>query len=357
MIHVLVSRRKRGIFENYLGHWGREVAPLVRLHFYEDLPEATSLPRGTWLFSDIDELKPALLDLATTLRDALVEAGLPVLNDPRAVLRRGDLLRTLHRRGMNRFRALEPDEDLSDLRFPVFLRRAADHNGPLTPLLHGRAEVDRWITRFRAFGTSRSELLVVEFLNTADAAGLFRKYAAFIVRGHVIARSLNRSRSWIVKHGTTEFDLDYQREELAFIETNPDREAVAEIARIARIDYGRIDYAVVDGEVQTWEINLCPTIGRGASPPSQTIPAEIREVREHAKQRFYGAFAAAWRAADALPEAVGDLAAPFSAAQRRAARGAMRRGHRLSILRGLLRPAKPLVIRAVDGLLVRESRR
>jgi hypothetical protein len=44
------------------------------------------------------------------------------------------------------------------------------------------------------------------------------------------------------------------------MEENPHARNVAEIFRIARNDYGRIDYTFVNGRLQTYEINLNPTV-------------------------------------------------------------------------------------------------
>src|SRR5262249_42167607 len=40
----------------------------------------------------------------------------------------------------------------------------------------------------------------------------------------------------------------------------PHRQALGEIFQAAGIEYGRIDYSVLDGRIVTWEINTNPTI-------------------------------------------------------------------------------------------------
>ncbi len=50
------------------------------------------------------------------------------------------------------------------------------------------------------------------------------------------------------------------REELDYVRSNPHAEELREIFELARIDYGRIDYSVVDGCIQVWEINTNPMI-------------------------------------------------------------------------------------------------
>lgn len=354
MIHVVVPAAKAYIFEEYLGHWGSEVSGRFRLHTFEDLPDQRAFERGTWLFTNLDELQPPVLVLVEALRDALVEAGVTILNDPRRVLRRRALLETLHARGINRFRATGLDGDLEDLRYPVFVRRASDHLGPLSPLLHSRRELDRWIGKALVWGASPEDVLVVEFLDTSGPGGLYRKYGAFVLDGRIHPRSLNRSTAWMVKHGTTDFTVDFQTEELEYVEDNPHRETLEEVVELAGVDYGRVDYGILDGRVQVWEVNLCPTIGRGARPSTTPMPEEVRAIRRRAKERFYAGFAEAWAAVDVAPEGP-PIPAPFTEDRRRAARESMEelpavweQPERFVFLRELLQPLKPVLQPVVD---------
>ncbi|MFI5426708.1 hypothetical protein [Aeromicrobium sp. UC242_57] len=49
-------------------------------------------------------------------------------------------------------------------------------------------------------------------------------------------------------------------EELEFIENFPHHDDVAEAFELAGLDYGRIDYGIVDGRMQVWEINTNPIV-------------------------------------------------------------------------------------------------
>lgn len=348
MIHILAPERKIPLFQEYFDHWGREVSFRVRMHRYEQLPDRLFLEPGVWIFSDLDELDPAVLALVEKVHDGLVSGGVPVLNDPRRVLRRKKLLEALYRQGLNCFRAAGLDGDLASLRLPVFVRQASDHLGPRTPLIHTRRELDRWIGTLVAWGAPAHDLLVVEFLDTASASGEYRKYAAFVLGGRILPRSVNRSRDWMVKHDSTDFTLEFQEEELAYVEENPHREALAEVVEVAGIDYGRVDYAVLDGRVQTWEINLCPTIGRGARPSSRERPPEVQTVRRRAKERFYRDFADAWRRVDRAPSGL-PIPAPFDPEDRERARRGLRNPppgqhhERLRRVRDALKPFRPLL--------------
>ena len=69
---------------------------------------------------------------------------------------------------------------------------------------------------------------------------------------------------------------------------------------MARIDYGRIDYGVLAGEPQVWEINTNPTIGRGPGPkvPQRADIVAYKEMLAPAFGAFYRDFQAAWEAVD-----------------------------------------------------------
>ena len=75
----------------------------------------------------------------------------------------------------------------------------------------------------------------------------------------ILARQIHFSRRWVVRVP----DLRQPAtacEELEYVESNPHADSVREIFELARIDYGRIDYGLAGGEIQTWEINTNPMI-------------------------------------------------------------------------------------------------
>lgn len=297
MIHYL-TLAGRWMFSEYLEYWGRELAESkIRILRYEDLLDETRFEPGTYVFSTIEEVTPSLARFIDELALRLGEApGVRIFNDPKRVLRRFDLHAELWRLGRNQFRSRRAADDLSGVRYPVFLRSERSHDGALSPLLHSPPEVETWLGRALALGRPLPDLMVVELCDTADAQGRYRKYAAFSVGGRIVPRSMNYGRNWMLKFGGNEFTLAMAEEELAYVESNPHERELAEIFAIAGIDYGRIDYAIKDDRVQTWEINVNPTIGRGLRPSSRTIAPELHETREKTKEAFYARFNAAWEA-------------------------------------------------------------
>src|SRR5688572_7843135 len=104
--------------------------PKVRTATYEALFRARKVPSATYIFSDIERLTPAELHLAADLYRGFGEAGLTRLNDPAKVMSRFELLRALHRSGINPFNVHRADDDPRPARFPVILRRGFDHRLP-----------------------------------------------------------------------------------------------------------------------------------------------------------------------------------------------------------------------------------
>jgi hypothetical protein len=329
----------------YLGLWARDLAERFRILHYESLPARRSFERGTYVLAALDQLAPGMRRLVEQLHHRLSgEEGFRFLNHPTLTLRRFELLEELRRLNRNEFGAARAAEDLAALRYPVFLRSESSHEGALSPLLRSPREVEGAIGRALVLGRRLRDLLVVEFCETADEDGFYRKYAAFIVGDRVVARSLNYGRQWMLKHHGTEFSRSMVLEERDYVFRNPHGGQLSEIFEVARVRYGRIDYAVKEGRIQTWEINLNPTIGRGLRPPTTHVPGELQPIRQETKEHFYSGFRQAWEAVDLTPDAESAVPVGLDPGTIRAARSAEVQGGRLAkALRTVLRPVKPVL--------------
>jgi hypothetical protein len=165
-----------------------------------------------------------------------------VLNDPRRSLLRFELLRSLHEAGVNAFNAYRPGE--TPVRFPVFLRPESGFL-KIAPRLHD------------SLPRVPDGQIAVEFCDTADDAGVYRKYGAYVVDNRIVPRHVFFSRDWLVK-GSDLRDPNYLAEELDYVRANPHAAPLLEICRTARIAWGRVDYSLLDGRIQVWEINTNP---------------------------------------------------------------------------------------------------
>ena len=76
------------------------------------------------------------------------------------------------------------------MRFPVFVRRASEHDGNVTGLLRDHRELDQAIVRALLAGIELEDVLIVEFCDTSHGSNRFRKYSAFRVGDRIIPRHL-----------------------------------------------------------------------------------------------------------------------------------------------------------------------
>jgi hypothetical protein len=345
MIHFLVPAAHDFAVRDYLDVSEASLREHFRVVHYEDLVRHKEFARGTYVLSTLDQLSEATAALLSQIYNQLQHVeGFRFLNHPTNTLQRFELLTELNQRGLNEFRAFRAGTNHNQPKFPVFLRNERLHEGALSPLLNSEREIQQAIGRALVQGHTPGDLLVVEFCDTASEAGYYRKYAAFVVGKQVIPRSLNYGKDWMLKHSQTEFTMPMVLEELDFVRQNPHEDQLLKIFELAHVEYGRIDYAIRNGSVQTWEINLNPTIGRGLRPRSKNIAPELDAVRDQVRQSFYQGFESAWKAV-LLPS---DVQPPIEVTidpgiLRAASVNGVRQTRVLDGVRTVLRPLKPLI--------------
>src|SRR5262249_29075847 len=146
-------------------------------------------------------LSPAGRELVAQLYDRLREAapGIRLLNDPRRVWRRFELLERMHAAGINRFRAYRAADASAVERFPVFVRQEAAHVGAITGLLQDQKELAAALRALWARGFPLDDLLVVEFQNMADSEGVIRMASVFKIGERLVPAFQLRGRRWILK--------------------------------------------------------------------------------------------------------------------------------------------------------------
>lgn len=238
----------------------RELFQRVTLLSYEELFTLRELPLGSYLFADLERLTVEETERAARCWQALSNAGPPVrlFNHPAASMRRYELLRHLYANGMNRFDAQRLTEPLRLRRFPLFIRSEDSHFvEDMTPLLHNQEELNQAAAELLAAGKSRDNKIIVEYLDVRDESGKFHYFTACMALGEIIFMGHVKSDHWVVKALANTLDRQAAMEPY-ILAHGP---MLRQIFRLANIDFGRIDYAVVNGEIQTFEINTNPTIG------------------------------------------------------------------------------------------------
>jgi hypothetical protein len=299
VIWFLVTAAQEHSIGDYLEARGRELADRIRILHYEDLPGRVRFEPGTYVLSALEYTSPPMRALLGAVHGQLAgREGFRFLNHPRRTLGRFALLGELARTGRNPFRAVRADGDLGGLRYPVFLRGERSHDGAVSPLLGSPREVEAAIGRALVSGRRLPDLLVVEFCDTADDSGRYRKYGAFVIGERIVSRRFDYGRDWMLKRESSEFSAAMGLEELEYVRGDPHARELREICDLASVGYGCVDYAVRDGRIVVWEINVAPRIGPGRREIPVPKPAEYERIQERTRAVFHPRLQAAFEALD-----------------------------------------------------------
>lgn len=270
--------------------------PLV-IRDYGWLMQVQRFPHGTYIFADRERLDVWQLRAFSNIYKHLSESGpgYRVLNNPARAMCRSTLLRSLFRAGINDFNAYLLTERMMPARYPVFIRRAFDHNNPLTALLHDEKQYQAALDRLYECNEPEEGLLVVEYCAEPVADGLFRKLSAYRVGDQVMFYNTVHQNDWLVKQGTMNAATDelYQDEQEKILH-NAYADEVMTIFETGHIDYGRLDFGIVGGRIQAYEINTNPD----TSPPS----AHPNPIRVKSQQFAFARYCDAMAALDTTDE-------------------------------------------------------
>jgi len=258
----------------------------------ESCPVAAAHHGWTVVFTDMERVPDGRMGEIEALWDALAASSqdIRLLNDPRTPKKRVPVLDLLHREGINEFATYSiANGDIPKPRkFPVFVREANDHRGPVSDLLADQQGLERWLGETRAAGRLPPTPIVTEFVDTADANGRFRKYGAFRIGDAIVPAHFHEADSWAVKIDNSTPDSALVEEEWNYIRTNPHEQQVMRVFRLLRTEYGRMDYALRDGRIQVFEINTSPTL---LEPGGSKFPERTRR-KEFVGRRLHRAFVA-----------------------------------------------------------------
>jgi hypothetical protein len=233
----------------------------VRVASYEELLKRPGELGVTYVFTDFDRLSLWRLVQAGFLFRQLKHQGCRVLNDPARIPHRFGLLRLLHREGINGFNAYRVDELVMPQRWPVFLRLEGSHSRPRSPLLADPDALRRAIGRAVQRGFPAAALLIVEYAAEPVRPGLFRRLSVFRIGDRLIGYTCAHEDKWVVKYGTPGIaPPELYEEEYAIVRDNPYGEAMRKCFDLAAVEYGRIDFGLVAGRPQIYEINTNPQV-------------------------------------------------------------------------------------------------
>ena len=260
MILFITKKSKEFTIQLLLETLGKELVYRIRLISYEELFRMRSFPVGTYVFTDLERLAPEETDNATVIWNTLSKSGkgIRLLNHPARSFRRFELLRHLYAAGVNDFNVYRLTDSVESLRYPVFVRAEGDHLGSMTPLLYSERELDNAVEQLMASGHGRDDKIIVEFTDTKGEDGIYRLYNDYIIGSRIVPRGFEESYQWMNKGMDSVPNPEFVSENQRYVETNPHEDRVRPIFELAGLEYGRIDYAVVDGQIRVFEINTNP---------------------------------------------------------------------------------------------------
>ena len=236
--------------------------------FYEDVFRRRKLPSGTWIFTDHERLSAYELTLAARVAFHLQRGGARVLNHPARVLCRFDLLRTLKTAGINDFSAWRAETFPKPESFPVFIRNEYDHRLGDPPLIPDQAALDAELAAIQKSEYPLVGKLVIEFAGEEVCPGVWQRFQTYHIAGETIAHTNVVDFKWVAKDVKDTKRLKrhpmfdrFIANEQAFISKNLYADVLSRAFKLAQIDYGRADFAIVNGKPQIYEINTNPNHG------------------------------------------------------------------------------------------------
>lgn len=247
----------RGFVERFDRNYGRSLVEMT----YDEFARRGCASAGAYVFTDRIRMSEWFRCLAADLWDQISELGdeVRLFNHPLKQMGRRELLRALHSQGLGDFNVHTLAEfEASDVRFPVFLRLENDHSGPKSGLIDDEEGLMREVARMLLAGAEPGNLLITEFLDTRCEDGLYRKYGAWRFGDRIVGQHCLISEEWNVK-AVNRLRTDEAIEETdAYFLQNPHAGALMPLFEVAGIEYGRVDYSILGGKFQVWEINDNP---------------------------------------------------------------------------------------------------
>lgn len=293
MINFISPEDQIWIIHNLIDRLDEDVRPFIRPISYHDFNDPLDIVEGAVVFTGLGVLTDVQREIAIEIADQLTRSDLEfrIMNHPEIALGRLDLLKSLHMKGFNSFEVYRLSEvSLDEPNFPVFIREEHNHTGTVSDIINDPDSLKNAIIDVQNRGFNIESLLIVEYLDTSDETGLFRKYSVQKFGNNIIPRYLSLDFHWMVKEnseipdGRELYTDERVQEEVQFMLENPHEEKLREIFEIAGIHFGRIDYSLLNGQIQTWEINTLPTF---VSYPGTKKQNPKRKKRDESKRIFY----------------------------------------------------------------------
>lgn len=268
---LMAPRTNRFTISEFLFEYAPKMVPRIRFIDVERIANGERVDAKTWIFVGHDEATdPQSRSQMLAVEAKLRNENQRVFNMPSRVLGRFELLKKLYEVGINTYNVHDADPtQMAAWRFPVFVRPRHEHERT-SILLHHKADAERLFAQHPQLASPDS--MVTEYVDTAEKGGvwngIYRKYSVQRIGDRYVARHVIFSRNWVTKTSDV-VEMALSAEDAAFVGIKHQPPILPEVIRafeIAGIEYGRIDYGLLNGKPQIWEINingvLVPRLGR-----------------------------------------------------------------------------------------------
>lgn len=234
---------------------------------YDETLKNRASPNAAYIFTDLDRLPSWRLHEAALHFRRLKERGIKVLNDPARFLGRFGLLRALNDAGINDFNVYRADDFKKPAKWPVFLRLEGNHAAPVSGLIEDEGQLEEALRRAIDEGAPRSALLIIEYHAEPVQPGIYRKLSVFRVGDRMLGYTCAHDNNWLVKYGNPNVTTaELYDEEYRFVAEDRYAEALRPAFDLAGIEYGRVDFGLVNGKPQIYEINSNPHVELNPKP-------------------------------------------------------------------------------------------
>lgn len=251
----------------------------------DHLEPSAHLPPHQLIFNAIGDADLCLPALDAACR-IVAGARVPVINDPRAVMKTGRIdnaarLRAIEGVVTARTAALardlltRPDAAAllagQDFRFPLLLRSPGYHTGRNFILIETPEDLPRAVAELPG-----EELLAIEYLDARGVDGKARKYRVMMIGGALYPLHLAISQNWKVHYFTSDMagEPDHRSEEARFLQEMPAvlgekaMRALEGIKDALSLDYAGIDFGLnLSGELLLFEANATMVIAKPGREP------------------------------------------------------------------------------------------
>lgn len=259
MLYFFVTERNYNPPLHFLHtKWGKPFRNSILPLSYPWAYNISDFSGGIFLFSDLDIMTSDEMAKACKLADRISrqkESHL-IINDPRRALSKVEVLKTLYKKGINEYQAYTISEYRQIKRFPVFLKATGNHGGPQSQLLFNLKEVEQVIAK-EQLADGSDDFYFVEHLSCDKSHGYRTKYSYFKFGAHLFPRHVFFSKDWMIKT-RDRLSPKLAQIEHDFLVNNPHYETIQKVFDVSNLDYGRVDYSLLNGKPQIWEINTNP---------------------------------------------------------------------------------------------------